>query len=567
MGNKRFFRYLSRGRKYLVILVILAVLAATVIYPFSSMLIDSFRAEGTGQISVSNYLEFFNWERTNFEEPFFNSILISLAVTLSSTILGLFLAILFVKYDFPGRDWMHSLAIIPLVLPGFLVAEAYVLLYGEYGWITRVIQAMLGLSQPPFALEGFLGVFAVETFTFMPLSFLTTSASLSRMDPSLPEMAFSSGASRVRVFFKVTLPLIIPGILAGAILIFMRSMAAFGIPLFMEYTTLTVSIWRNKVMGMPYMSTTISVILTVLSLLFFYVNNRYASSKEYSSVGKGSRRIRKIDNPWARWGVTAVVVFVLIVMLLPIPGIFLMSLTELQNWSVTELLPPYITLKNYKAVFLSGGKLFKAVRNSLSFASISALMAMVFGLAVSYFVAWRKSRGSSFVNGLATLPLAIPGTVVGIAYIIAFNKSTVFSLGFVLVGTPVIIVLSHFTRLVPYVIRSTSASFQQLDGRLEEVGLSLGASWGYVFSRVTFPLVLSGLMAGTIIAFLSSLAELNSAILLYTPSSITIPTAIYEMINSFQIGKASALGSIQIFLTFVILIIVNKTIGMKTLRL
>ncbi len=161
----------------------------------------------------------------------------------------------------------------------------------------------------------------------------------------------------------------------------------------------------------------------------------------------------------------------------------------------------------------------------------------------------------------------IPGTVVGVAYIIAFNRRTPFSLGAIWVSTPVIIIMALFMRRSAYVIRSVVASFQQMDDSLEEAAHSLGASWLYAFRRVTVPVILPGLVAGGMLSFVTGVAELSTSILLYTSATQTIPITIYQLVYNSSIGQASALGIVQVLVVLISLLIINRTVGVRSLQL
>lgn len=553
------------NRTWIFLLPILFVMVGYILYPLSSLIIESLRPEDAEGLRLKNYLDFFDYRTYNYFLPLLNSLKLALAVVVSTNVLGLLLAFLFVRYDFPGRSLMHSLVVIPLIIPGFIAAQAYKDLYGEYGLVIRAIQALFHLSEPPFYIRQFSGCFVVETVALLPLAFLTISAVLSRFDLSLEEAAQALGASRRRTFFRVTLPLVLPGVMTGSILVFMMSMENFGVPLFMGYRTLPVAIWRTKQMGGASMAAALSVILTWISLVFFGISRWILSRRSYVSLSRGIQRTTPLRGALQRYGAAGLAGLIVLVMLLPIPVIVLMSLTEPQNWDVTELLPPFYTLENYTKIFT--GRLAVVVKNSLSFATIATLMAVVYGTLVAYVVVKRRFRGRSLLDAVASLPYAIPGTVIGVAFILAFNRPTLFTARTLIVATPAIIILAYFIRRAPYVVRSVSASFHQLDDSLEEAALNLGASWRYAFRRVVVPLILPGLVAGTMLTFITAVAELSTSILLYTPDTMTIPISIYTKIYGFDLGVAAALSMVQIGVAFLALLVINVTVGMKALKL
>ncbi len=545
-------------------LVLAWVVLGYVVYPLGVLLVDSFQPEERPGFSLENYLNFFDVQRFNYAVPMLNSFLVAIPVVVLTALLGTTLAVLFTRYEFPGRDLLQSLAITPLVMPGFITAYAYLMLYGKFGLVTKLWTIPFGLTQPPFYLDGYWGVVLTETVAELPLAFLTVSAVLSRLDASLEEAALSLGASRARVFFRVVLPLLTPGIAAGGLLILMSSLADFGAPLFMGYETFTVQIFKARTSGETSLAATLSVILTLFSLSVLAITRWYLARRDYLIGGRGSRPVQPIGG-WQRLAAGAVVGSIMFVLLLPMFMIVLMSLTDVQRWRVTEWLPPYLTLAHYAKLLQPQVLLY--VRNSLLFGLITTVLTAVYGTLVAYLLTRRSFTGRGALDALVTSPYAVPGTVIGIAFIVAFNRPTPFAFGQVLVATAGIIIVSLFVRRSAYVIRSVAASFQQVDASLEEAALSLGASWTYMFRRALVPIVMPGILAGAMLSFVTSVAELSTTILLYTPSTMTIPIAIYIQVYNTDLGLAACLGLVQIAIVVLALLLVNRTIGIRALRL
>ncbi|HIC89096.1 MAG TPA: iron ABC transporter permease [Anaerolineae bacterium] len=542
------------------------VIAAYIIYPFTSLIHASVIGRTGEGLTLSNYLLFFDIKSAYFLS-FLRSLRVAVVVVFLTTVLGIGLAFLFTRFDFPGRNVMYSMAIMPLVLPGFVAAYAYLMLYGRFGMITRLWNLITTgeLGQASIYLDRYSGVVAVQTVAYLPFMFLTISAVMARLDPAMEEAALSLGASRWRTFTRVTLPLLAPGIAAGAILVFSSSMADFGTPLFMEYEAFTVSIFKAKIADEPNIAAALSVILTLSSLAALYVVRVYLEQREYASLTRGVSRPAQVMRGWRRLAAMTIAALIVIIMLLPLGMIILMSFTDVQRWSVRELLPPYLHTKHYLSLFK--GTLLRALRNSLTFATLATTLSMVYGTIVAYLLTRRRFLGQRVLDGLVTSPYVIPGTVVGVAYIIAFNRRTPFSLGMVWVATPIIIVVALFMRRSAYVIRSVVASFQQMDPSLEEAALSLGASWGYAFRRVIVPMILPGLVAGAMLCFVTGVAELSTSILLYTSATQTIPITIYQLVYNSAIGQASALGIVQVLVVLTSLLIINRTVGMRSIQL
>lgn len=542
------------------------VIIAYIVYPFTSLIYTSILSRTDGTLTLANYLTFLDIGSPYFAS-FLRSLRVAVVVVFLTTVFGIGLSFLFTRFDFPGRNVMYSMAVMPLVLPGFVAAYAYLMLYGRFGMITRLWNLIStgSLGQAPIYLDRYSGVVAVQTVAYLPFMFLTISAVMARLDPAMEEAASSLGASRWRTFFKVILPLLAPGIAAGAILVFSSSMADFGTPLFMEYEAFTVSIFKAKIANETNISAALSVILTLTSLTALYIVRTYLEQREYASLRQGATRRPQRLQGWQRLAASGVAALILIIMLLPLGMIILMSFTDVQKWSVRELLPPYLHMQHYFSLFK--GTLFRALRNSLVFATLATIMAVIYGTVVAYLLTRRRFSGQRLMDALVTSPYVIPGTVVGVAYIIAFNRRSSFSLGTIWVATPVIIIVALFIRRSAYVIRSVVASFQQMDASVEEAAFSLGASWAYAFRRVTVPIILPGLVAGGLLCFVTGVAELSTSILLYTSATQTIPITIYQLVYRSAIGQASALGIVQVLVVLISLLIINRTVGIRSLQL
>jgi len=244
--------------------------------------------------------------------------------------------------------------------------------------------------------------------------------------------------------------------------------------------------------------------------------------------------------------------------------IILMSFIDVQRWPVDRLMPPPFHVKHYANLFSSS--LLKPLRNTLVFASVATLLAVVYGTITAYVLSRRRLWGKKILDALVTSPYVVPSTVLGVAYITAFNRQTPFSFGSVWVATPIIMIAALFIRRSAYVIRSVVASFEQMDPSIEEAAFSLGASWTYCFRRVTIPLIMPGLVAGGMLSFITGVSELSTSILLYTSRTQTIPITLYQLVYNSMIGQASALGMLQVTIVVTSLVIIARTVGLRSLR-
>jgi iron(III) transport system permease protein len=551
----------TRLTVWLLIPVVL-VLIAYVLYPSLRTFIESLQKDGT--ISLGNYQDFFVQESKTNLEALWNSVYISLLSVLVSALIGIPLAFIFNRYDFPGRSFFSSAAILPIVLPSLVGVMAFMFLYGESGLIPNAIKDLFGLEKVPFKIGGVSGILIVHAYTMYVYFYMTVSAAINKIDPSLEEAAYNLGANKLKVFWKVTFPLLTPAIVAASLLVFMISMASFSAPFLLAggYRVLSLQIYFSKINGDMEIAATQSVILSIVSISFLLFMRWYQNRKDYRMASKGIGAHRsEVKNPVMKWVMVVTGVIGVIILLLPHFTILLLSLVPDGTWTF-QTYPTVFNVENYRLLF-EDPNIFKPLRNSLLMAVIATLANLVFGVIASYVLVKRKFVGKSFVDILVMIPWALPATVIGMNLIFAFNEPSVFSFGQILVGTFWILPLAYFIRHIPLVVRSTNAVLEQLDDSIEEAARNLGAKWFYTFRRVIFPIIMPGVLSGTLLAFIESVGEFPTSVLLYTISNRPISIEIMNQLRMFNMGQAAAYGMIQITLIVIVLFISNKFFGIK----
>ncbi|MEB2490971.1 iron ABC transporter permease [Peribacillus frigoritolerans] len=551
----------TRLTVWLLIPVVL-VLIAYVLYPSLRTFIESLQKDGT--ISLGNYQDFFVQESKTNLEALWNSVYISLLSVLVSALIGIPLAFIFNRYDFPGRSFFSSAAILPIVLPSLVGVMAFMFLYGESGLIPNAIKDLFGLDKVPFKIGGVSGILIVHAYTMYVYFYMTVSAAINKIDPSLEEAAFNLGANKLKVFWRVTFPLLTPAIVAASLLVFMISMASFSAPFLLAggYRVLSLQIYFSKINGDMEIAATQSVILSIVSISFLLFMRWYQNRKDYRMASKGIGAHRsEVKNPVMKWVMVVTGVIGVIILLLPHFTILLLSLVPDGTWTF-QTYPTVFNMENYRLLF-EDPNIFKPLRNSLLMAVIATLANLVFGVIASYVLVKRKFVGKSFVDILVMIPWALPATVIGMNLIFAFNEPSVFSFGQILVGTFWILPLAYFIRHIPLVVRSTNAVLEQLDDSIEEAARNLGAKWFYTFRRVIFPIIMPGVLSGTLLAFIESVGEFPTSVLLYTISNRPISIEIMNQLRMFNMGQAAAYGMIQITLIVIVLFISNKFFGIK----
>lgn len=550
----------------LLLLPVLFILFGYVLYPSIRILWQSFFR--LDERSLANYEEFFNLRQRANLEALGNSLFISLGSVLLSALVGVPLAFIFTRYRFPGRDLFSALAILPLVLPPLVGVISFMFLYGETGIFPRGLQAIFHLQKPPFAIDGVPAIFLVHTYTMYVFFYIFVSAALGKIDTSVIESAYNLGASRWMVLRKIILPLLTPALVAASLLVFMTSMASFSAPFLFapSYRVLSLQIYFSKVNNDMDMAATQAGVLSAISIAFLLTMRWYSGRRQYVMISKGvSAYETEIKGRFSRYFMGAVGTLIVLVLLLPHLTVILMSFVKDGTWT-WQILPPEYTYRNYVRLF-SNPRVLTPIVNSLRMASLATAGNFVFGVLAAYLLAKRRFFGRGFVDVLVMIPWALPGTVVAMNLIFAFNRRTIFAGNQILASTFWILPLAYFVRNIPLVFRSTYAALQQLDDSLEESARNLGASRFYAFRKVVMPLVMPGVLAGVLLAFVTALGEFVASILLYIPSNKPISVEIYSQLDRLSnFGTASAYSVLLIILISAVLIFSGKVLKIGTTR-
>jgi len=547
---------LTRSNWFVYILVapLFLVLFAYVVYPFYQTFTESF----SGDDALSNYKNFFNLASPANIEALWTSIYISVISVICCAIVGITMAFLLERYDFPGRRILSVLVLVPMALPPLVGVLSFTFLYGDSGIFPRAFQHLFGLEQVPFSLKGIWGVVVVHTFTMYTYFYLTASAAIKGLDPALEEAATSLGAGRVRVWTKVILPMLTPSIVASSLLVFMISMASYTAPLmFGVERTMTMQIYLSRTNGNLDMAATQSMILSFVSITFLIIMRWYQNRRNYQNLSKGISVHRSEVSSRGMKVMATIASFIgTLILILPILVLILISFSVDGAWK-TQILPTDYTLDHYHALF-TDERTWRPIWNSVRMGIVATIGNIIFGVAAAYAMVRLNFKGKTLLDILIMVPWALPGTVVAVNLIAAFSTENIFSFNQVLIGTFWILPLAYFIRHLPLVFRSTSASLVQLDQSIEEASRSLGATWWYSFRRIVLPLTFTGILAGTLLALVQSFGEFVASILLYSTSTIPLSVAIFQKLYSFKFGTACAYGVLQICLILIVLIISEK---------
>ncbi|HUF13375.1 MAG TPA: iron ABC transporter permease [Longimicrobiales bacterium] len=530
---------------------LIALLLWLVVYPNAYVAVDSFVDEGV--FTLRHYARFID-SRAELT-ALWNSVWISLLSVVFACLLGVPLAFLFTRREFPGRRMLGALVSLPVLLPPLIGVIAFMFLFGESGFLARGVQALLRLERSPWRFDGPVAILAVHAYTMYVYVYLFTAAGLARLDEGYAEAAASLGASRAHTLRRVTLPMLAPSIGGAALLVFMTSMASFSAPYVFGggFRVLTTQIFTSKLNNEAGMAAVETVILAGASLLFLAAIQRFEAGRTYTGAGKGSaagagtRALGAPSGGSARaWGWTALAATVAGLLLLPHATVLLVSFVPPGSWTV-QTLPPEYSLESYAAL-ASRPELLRPIVNSLRMAAVATVANVVLAFAAGWLLVRARFRGQRLLDALVVLPWALPGTVIAVALASTFAVNQPWAGRFLLLGTFWILPLAYFIRNIPLVTRAALASFRQLDPSLEEAAASLGAGWRLTARRIVLPLVLPGLAAGASLAFVTALGEFVSSILLYSHGTRPISIEILSQLRAYDLGAAAAYGVLLILL-------------------
>lgn len=549
---------LTRSKYFVYILVspLFLVLLAYVIYPFYQTFVQSVVNENG--ITLANYKKFFSLTSTANLEALWTSVYISIISVITCAIVGVTMAFLIERYEFPGRNILSVLLLVPMALPPLVGVLSFTFLYGESGIFPRALQALFHLDEVPFALKGVTGVIVVHTFTMYTYFYLTAQAAIKGLDPSLEEAATSLGAGRIRIWLKVILPMLTPSLVASSLLVFMISMASYTAPLmFGVERTMTMQIYLSRTNGNLDMAATQSTILSIVSISFLILMKWYQGRRNYQNQSKGIGVHRtELRSSFTKY-VSMVLSFIgALILMLPILVLVLISFSVDGEWR-TQIIPTSYTLEHYIDLF-TDNRTWRPVWNSIKMSFVATVGNIIFGVAAAYALVRLKFKGKAMLDILIMVPWALPGTVVAVNLIAAFSEPNLFSFNQVLIGTFWILPLAYFVRHLPLVFRSTSAALLQMDESIEEAARSLGANWWYSFRKVVAPMVFSGILAGTLICLVQGIGEFVASILIYSTTTMPLSVAIFQKMYAFQFGTACAYGVLQITLIITVLFISQK---------
>lgn len=525
-----------------------ALVAIFLVYPLADVFRYSFTDKATGAASLANWKEFLS--KAYYLRAFSHSMVVAVATTLLSILFGVPLAFFTTRYRIRGSSLLNTLAVMALLSPPFIGAYSWITMLGRNGFL-RLALVSLGINLPP--IYGPLGIILADSLQYYPFISLMTAGALVTIDRSLEEASENLGASSFRTFFRVTMPLVIPSVTGGALIAFMMSLSNFGTPMiiggnYLVLPTLAYNLFTSEIAERPGMASTVSIILMLCAAGIIALQQWASSRRKYASM-LVNRPVQK-----SLKGLSSVLAHLLCYAIvglstLPLAVIVFFSFRKTRG----PVFAPGFGLDSYRQIFFD---VPKTVTNSLLYSLIAVILIATVGTLLGFIIARRRTLAVRVLDPLLMIPYIVPGTVLGIGYIVAFNKKPIF-----LVGTAIIIIMTYFIRRLPYSVRSASSILKQIDPALEEAGINLGSPPGRTFRTVTLPLMKAGIISGAIMSWVTSMNELSASLLLYVGRTMTMPIKVYLSVLDGFFGTASAMSTILLLVTGIALYLVNRWTG------
>ncbi len=531
-----------------------AVLAGLVIYPSWTLVAQSFSANG--HVTVAHYVRVAADPQTY--GALANSLVVSAWATAGATALGVTLAWLIARTDLPARRGWHAALLVPYMIPPFIGAIAWVYLLNPAGYLNQAWMALTGSPDPLYVIYGPTGIVFVMVLYEYPIAYLATLGVLRRMNPALEEAGRMARAGPWGVLREITVPLVLPGILAGALLVMMASLGNFGIPAIIgfpaRYVVLTTKIYALILnFDQPdhlQAAAALSMWLVVIAVVVLQGQRAVLRRGRFAVVGGQASGASVVAlGRWRRPVLLGLAAFVVLSVVLPIAAILLTSITRAYG---LPPLPGNLTLRHYTTVLFDVPKVRRALGNSLLLAASAATAIVVLAAGIAYLKERMRIRGAGVLDVLITIPYAVPGTIVALAMILAWLRP-IPVIGLRLYDTLGIIFIAYLARFLVFGVRTALAGLAQIHGSLEEAARISGASPQEAFSDIVLPLIRPSLVSGWLLAFIPAVAELTLSILLVSVGHETIGVVIFGLHDEGKIALAAALA----FLVTMLLVGIN----------
>ena len=513
------------------------------IYPMLGILQQAVISKD-GSFTLKEFVRFFS--QTYYSRTIINSFEVSIAITAASLVIGIPFSYFYSFYRLRGSKFLFIASILCAMSAPFIGAYAWILLLGRSGIITKFFRDVFGIKIGN--IYGFKGILLVQALKLFPLVFVYMNGAFKNIDKTLMEASANMGCTGIKRFFQVVMNLSMPTILAAALLVFMRAFADFGTPLLIEegYRTFTVEIY-NQYLGENgtdhNFAAAISIIAIIVTAAVFFLQ-QWGTGKYKFSIS-ALHPIEKKKASGIRGALMYVYCYALIGIAL-LPQLYIIYLS-FRNCDQAVFKPGY-SFANYELAVKK--LLWRSIKNTTILGVGALVIIIVLAVLIAYLVVRRSNFFNHTIDTMSMLPYIMPGSVIGIALVIAFGSKPL-----ALTGTIWILLISFVIRRMPYTIRSATATLQQIPMSIEEAAISLGASKLKTFSLITVPMMSSGIVSGAILSWVSIVTELSSSIILYNNRNITLTMSAYVAISRGNYGLAAAFSAILTFVTVISLMI------------
>ncbi|MBF0528751.1 MAG: iron ABC transporter permease [Deltaproteobacteria bacterium] len=552
------------GVAELILLLSILILIVVVAVPVLLIFWNSFVVDG--QLNFGDVIQILRQPDTY--QALKNSIIIASGVTVCSTVIGVFFAWLVSRTDLPFKEPMKVLFLVPFMLPSFIGALAWkMLLSPRAGYINRLLMDLFHLDNPVFNIYGFWGIIAVETMYLFPFVFIQVCGALERMDPTLEESARIAGAGLFTITRKITIPLIMPSIVAGALLIALYSLAHFGVPAILG-TEVGIYNIPTKIYEKIHQSagsfkairtgTVLASILVISAGIILYFQSLILKSGRFQIIaGKSFRpmllKLRGLKIPL----LIISIVYIIITVIMPTVTIFLVGGLKTYGLSMTM---DHMTWDNFSYILFKWKLTRDAIWNSLYLSLAAALVTMLAGVMISYVIVKMKVRGKWLLEFLGVLPFSVPGTVIALGVILTWSGK----FGINIYNTAWIIFVAYIARYMAFSLKSNSAALEQVHDALVEAARACGATQWQAMRHIVLPLIKPGMVAAFFLIFLPALRELTTSVLLYGPTTRTIGVAIYTLNEDGETVYAAALAAVALIIILLGEIVIRRLIRTRT---
>lgn len=528
----------------IAIVLSFALLLLFVIYPLGKTLVYSLTDE-TGAFSLANLISILQTPR--YGKVFARTMALGLIVAFIATFIGYVFAYAITRVNIPWKGFFKTMATLPILSPPFVLSLSIIFLFGKQGLITKNLLGITGSS-----VYGLKSLIVVQVMSFFPIAYLTLSGILSSIDASVEDAACNMGAGRWKTFWTVTFPLSLPGIISGALLVFIQSLEDFSNPATIggDYTTLSIEVY-NIITGSYDMrkGSVLALMLLLPAVIAYLLNKYWVNKKSFVTVtGKPTQARKQMDEPHIKWPLFTFCLLVSAVIILFYGTVIFASFVR--TWGVDFSL----TLDQYRRALQYG---WDSLKNSMILGLISAIIGGLLGMIIAYITAKRNYYGKRFIEVSSVLMFAVPGTVLGISYILGFNSKPL-----ALTGTAAILVIVFTFRNMPVAIESGTTTLLQIDNSIEEASTILGADTGYSFRRITLPLLKNAFFSGIVYSFTKAITAVSAVIFLVSPKWKLVTSNIYSLFDLAKYGQAAAFVTMMVGILLVFIGLFNTVINL-----